>query len=195
MIGKNGHKPKPRAALTLKQDRFCQAYVANGGNGTEAARTAGYKGSDNTLRVVASENLTKPNVKSFLTQLTAEADRVYGHSIMASMEALRMTSLLARASLDDILDVRGKFDLEKARRTGAIYAVRKLTFYRTGQIRSVELRDKNASIELMGKHHGLWSQDWEDPLDRLAELLKIPRGLLPAKFDPDELVDEAHSPA
>ena len=43
--------------LTTKQLKFIEAYA---GNGTEAARLAGYKGNDKTLSSVAVENLAKP---------------------------------------------------------------------------------------------------------------------------------------
>ena len=42
--------------LTVKQQRFVDAYD---GNATEAARIAGYKGSDRTLTQVGAENLAK----------------------------------------------------------------------------------------------------------------------------------------
>lgn len=45
--------------LTPKQQAFVDAYT---GNGTAAARAAGYKGNDATLAQVASENLKKPEV-------------------------------------------------------------------------------------------------------------------------------------
>lgn len=45
--------------LTTKQRRFVEAYA---GNGVEAARIAGYAGSDNVLRVTASRLLTNANV-------------------------------------------------------------------------------------------------------------------------------------
>ena len=49
--------------LTDKQRQFVDWYCSSDArcNGTEAARRAGYRGNDNTLRAVASENLTKPN--------------------------------------------------------------------------------------------------------------------------------------
>jgi len=50
--------------LTVKQELFISHYLANGGNGTAAAREAGYKGSDETLRSTAKENLTKPHIKA-----------------------------------------------------------------------------------------------------------------------------------
>lgn len=45
--------------LTLKQRRFVEAY---NGNGVEAAKKAGYRGTDNTLAQVARENLRKPHI-------------------------------------------------------------------------------------------------------------------------------------
>ncbi len=76
MSGNNGHKSssnrfrqKPRTTVTLKQERFCKAYVANGGNGQEAARTAGYKGHDKTLKqspAKALPNLTCVNISKAL---------------------------------------------------------------------------------------------------------------------------------
>jgi phage terminase small subunit len=45
--------------LTTKQQRFVDFYD---GNGTKAAKLAGYKGSDKQLRVIAAENMAKPNI-------------------------------------------------------------------------------------------------------------------------------------
>lgn len=47
--------------LTSKQKAFVVAY-AEKRNGTEAARIAGYKGSNKTLAQVAHENLKKPDI-------------------------------------------------------------------------------------------------------------------------------------
>ena len=49
--------------LTDKQKRFVDAFINNGGNGREAIMAAGYNcNNDNSARVLASENLKKPNV-------------------------------------------------------------------------------------------------------------------------------------
>lgn len=45
--------------LTVKQQKFIDCYA---GNATEAARLAGYKGNENTLRVIGQENLLKPAI-------------------------------------------------------------------------------------------------------------------------------------
>ena len=51
--------------LTLKQERFVEAYLATG-NGTEAARQAGY--SPNVPSEIAYENLRKPQIKEAIAQ-------------------------------------------------------------------------------------------------------------------------------
>jgi phage terminase small subunit len=54
---------KSRIKLTEKQRRFVEFYLgAAKGNGTKAARLAGYKGKATTLGQVAQENLKKPLV-------------------------------------------------------------------------------------------------------------------------------------
>jgi hypothetical protein len=54
---------KDNAKLTAKQQLFCEFYIgAASGNATESARLAGYRGSDETLRAIGSQNLTKLNI-------------------------------------------------------------------------------------------------------------------------------------
>ncbi|TQV71604.1 hypothetical protein FLL45_20865 [Aliikangiella marina] len=55
---------KTNPKLTDKQRSFIDNYLANGSNGVQAARDAGYKGNDNTLRQVAHQNLEKENIKA-----------------------------------------------------------------------------------------------------------------------------------
>jgi len=50
-------------ALTIKQKKFVKAYVANDGNGRDAAKAVYDVANDNSASQLASENLSKPNVK------------------------------------------------------------------------------------------------------------------------------------
>lgn len=53
------------AGLTPKQTAFLAAYIGEArGVGVKAARIAGYAGNDHTLRQVATENLSKPDIAS-----------------------------------------------------------------------------------------------------------------------------------
>lgn len=54
--------------LTERQERFCNEYLKDF-NGTQAAIRSGY--SEDTAKEIASENLTKPNIKARLDELRA----------------------------------------------------------------------------------------------------------------------------
>jgi phage terminase small subunit len=63
--------------LTLKQERFCQAYIENGGNATDAYRTV-YDASDmksESINVAACELTKHPKISVRLDQLRADALR------------------------------------------------------------------------------------------------------------------------
>ena len=54
-------KPGLGGRLTIKQRRFVDAYIRNGGNGTGAVFDAGYETeSERSAQVIASQNLKKP---------------------------------------------------------------------------------------------------------------------------------------
>ena len=64
------HSPKPSiqnkkpglgGRLTIKQKRFVEAYIKNGGNGTRAVIEAGYRvASESSAQVIPSQYLKKP---------------------------------------------------------------------------------------------------------------------------------------
>lgn len=61
--------------LTLKQQAFVDAYMGESkGNATDAARRAGYKGSDVVLASVGAENLRKPQVAAAIEQRRQQLD-------------------------------------------------------------------------------------------------------------------------
>ena len=112
---------------------------------------------------------------------------------------------MAGASLDLVRDDNGHFDIQKARQTGGIHALKKVKVrnfarrYKDGTVgevvtTEVELRDKNGSLELMGRHNNLWSGEIDDPDEILSRILGIPKSQIPASFESDPYVgtmDEA----
>lgn len=78
-IAATSYMPKTNTSkLTLKQKRFVAAYVKSG-NATAAARLAGYKDKDPTghntsIRAIASELLTNPNVLNAIEQALAKVE-------------------------------------------------------------------------------------------------------------------------
>lgn len=57
--------------LTLKQLKFTKAYINNGGNGTQAALEA-YDTNPQSARQIASDNLTKPDIRQTIEKALTE---------------------------------------------------------------------------------------------------------------------------
>lgn len=82
--------------LTPKQQLFVEAYLGEAnGNGTKAARLAGYKGNDKTLGVIATENLSKPSIASRVRERLTEATKG-----MNADEVLSELAKIARMDAD-----------------------------------------------------------------------------------------------
>lgn len=151
----------------MKQQLFVLHYLATGGNGTEAARRAGYKGSDATLAQVAHENLNKPEVAAAVEKERArQLERVQIKADEVLME-------LRRVALTDLADAfDGKTGALKApkdmppelRRALSGIEVEDLYEGRgrerecVGQVRKVKFWDKVKALELLGKHLGLFRE-------------------------------------
>ena len=58
-----------RKKLTLKQTKYIKYYFECDGNGTEAARRAGYKGNDTTLCAMSTDNLRKPLIIAAIAEI------------------------------------------------------------------------------------------------------------------------------
>ena len=110
--------------LSEKQKAFCDHYIANGGNGTQAAKDAGYKGkNDKVFDSVARENLGKPRIKKYIDERMAEIE---SKRIASADEAMQIITSLARGEpnangklppaivqarcAETLLRVYGKFD-------------------------------------------------------------------------------------
>jgi phage terminase small subunit len=74
--------------LTQKQKLFVEAYLANP-NATEAARKAGYKGSDETLAVVGHENLRKPQI-SKLIEVRVETAIITANEVLHGVKKIAL---------------------------------------------------------------------------------------------------------
>lgn len=76
--------------LTHKQNEFVKEYLINGNNGKQAAIKAGYK-EDNAV-VIASENLSKPNVIAEIEarriEITEKAESEFSFSVEKRLQWL-----------------------------------------------------------------------------------------------------------
>jgi len=85
--------------LTHKQQAFVDAYCgASKGNATDAARRAGYKGSDRALQVMGAQNISKPIIAA---ALATRAAQVASSRIMTIEQMQEMlTDIAAQAALN-----------------------------------------------------------------------------------------------
>jgi phage terminase small subunit len=171
--------PGKLTKMTPRERKFCKCYIACKFNGTEAAIKAGY--SRNGAKVTASRLLTKPNVQAELQRLMAPIDEAY---IMSGQQVLEELSKLGRANMADYTKVDAKgdayIDLRNVPRekwaaiqeiTSEVYIEARgdedeppINVKRT----KFKLADKRGSLELLGRHHKLFTDKAE---------LDIPNGI------------------
>jgi phage terminase small subunit len=115
--------------LSLKQTLFVEQYLITR-NGREAAKLAGYKGNDATLRQVAAENLAKPYIR-------AAIDQRLRSTILSANQVLAELSDVAFADWREFIEIITDKD---------------------GNTVDVKLRlgDKLKALELVGKYHKLF---------------------------------------
>ncbi len=123
-----GEKKKAdKGRLTGKQKLFVEAYLSNGFNATEAARTAGYKAKDDhSLASIGYENLRKLEISTAVKERMNEA-------AMSANEVLKRLSDIASGKVADLVNDKGEFDLELAKQRKKDHLVRKLKIKRTSK--------------------------------------------------------------
>lgn len=120
--------------LTLKQKKFADEYIISG-NATEAAIKAGY--SKNSARSMGNENLTKPDIKSYIDERMKELE---DKAVASQQEVLEyLTRVMRGEEKEAVLANSGDFKQE----------VKEI---------SVGAKDRLKAAELIGKRYSLWSE-------------------------------------
>lgn len=140
--------------LTHKQTKFVNAYLETR-NGTESARKAGYDTDENTLRAIASENLTKPSIQAHLQHALKQRQ-------ISPDEVLAELSDIAIAPWKDFLQVK------YGPNSDIVVDVQ------------LKLSEKLKALELAGKYHKLWDKQEIDPDQTrvLADFTELCRTLM-----------------
>ena len=116
-----------------KQKRFADYYIELG-NATEAARKAGY--SSKTAKSIGQENLTKPDIKSYIKERLDEKD---AERIASQDEILEFLTAVMRGEKTEQIPVglgEGAQQLED---------------------KDPYLKDRVKAAELLGKRHSMWT--------------------------------------
>ena len=141
--------------LTLKQQRFADEYIISG-NATEAAIKAGY--SKKTARSIADENLTKPDIKTYIDEKLKELS---DKKIADQQEVLAyLTSVLRGETQSEIVVVEGQG--EGVSRAKPIQ-------------KAPDEKERLKAAELLGKRMGLFKEKVElstdEPSKKLSDIL------------------------
>jgi len=116
--------------MNLKQQRFCEEYLISG-NATQAAIKAGY--SKRTARSIGAENLTKPDIISYIQE---QSEKISSKKIASAEEVLQYLTKGLRQELDEEVMLS---DGTKARK-------------------QISLKDSNKCAELLAKRYGLLTE-------------------------------------
>jgi phage terminase small subunit len=172
--------------LTDKQRAFVNAYIINGFNATQAAKSAGY--SDDTAAVIGSENLRKPYIKAQIEALFAE------HSMSAKEVIARLTDH-ARGDLGDFLDEEtGAVNWSKAKgKTALIKRIKRKTETTRDKDgvetitldEELELHSPQFALQLLGKHQGILADKQEHTGDIAIRLVRE------TNFNPQPTISES----
>lgn len=84
--------PNKKRPLTIRQKKFVKAYVQNEGNGKEAAKQVYNVSNDNSASQLASQNLSRPNVKSAVDEALKKHEITIDHAIKPIKEGLEATT-------------------------------------------------------------------------------------------------------
>lgn len=96
-------KSTNKRSLTVKQTKFVKEYVKNDGNGTQAALNTYEVSSVASARALASENLSKLNVKDAIEQALVKHQITMDAAIKPIADGLRADKFVAGEDEDDIL--------------------------------------------------------------------------------------------
>jgi terminase small subunit-like protein len=146
--------------LSKREYLFVDYWLADPeGNGTEAARKAGFTGTDESLWTTASRLLRRAKVQ-------AEIRRRLGTHIASSEEVLETLTKHARADLTDVLTPTGEFSYKAARNKRLLKKLKvkkRIEHDKDGNLtehveQEFEIHDPQAALEKLGRFHKLFDQ-------------------------------------
>lgn len=127
--------------LTVKQKAFADYYIQLG-NATEAAIKAGY--SKKTAAVIGTENLTKPNIKTYIDE---QLEQISSERIADAQEVMEyLTKIMRGQGVEEVIVVEGEGD--------GCSSARKMD-------KAINQKDRIKAAELIGKRYSLWTDKVE----------------------------------
>jgi phage terminase small subunit len=190
---KAAKKPAPKAkqgtskeAAAIRRKIFVEAYIANGGNATEAAKKGGY--SEKTARSQGQRLLTDVDIKAQVSvrreEAIAKAEEETGITVAGILRELKslvhsdlrgafnpVTGALLLPHLwpDDVAKAMSSVkvvEMAGAAAMGGVDGLEHVPMY----TKEVKFWDKNSAIDKAMKHLGMFEKDNEQKASALAGL-------------------------
>lgn len=164
-------KKKKLRKLTTKLRLWADYYMANGWNGTLAAKQAGYNAkSDKAFSVIGSENLARLNVQAYISKRTAdiamEADEVLARlsGMAKGFDIIDYVEQVETYGVDSEGDkyFKGyelKIDREKLQEDGHSWLIKEIRQTKEGMI--IKWHDAMIALIQLGKNHKLFTDKHE----------------------------------
>lgn len=174
--------------LTDRQKRFAREFLANGGNATQAAISAGYAKKD--AHIAGCRQLKRRGVQALIAELGAEnAQRVAKVDSALELSAQRVLTETMRIAYSDprrAFRVDGTLKLPDEWSDDLAAGIASIEVFeefegrgeervQVGWTKKVRFWDKPRSLELLGKHLKLWTEVVEDRVDRMDLQAKAER--------------------
>lgn len=155
-----------------KRELFAQAYVAHGNIG-DAAMAAGYKGSRATLRTAGYRLYGEPWVKARIKEITADLLselRITQRKVLGELARIGFYDIGNITSADGEILPLPEIP-EETRRAISSYETKRMSFGEDGESieRKVRFESKQAALEKLGKHAGLFGKADDDAPGVAAE--------------------------
>ena len=140
---------KKEIELTEKQRIFCHEYIVDW-NGSRAAKAAGY--SEDSAKEIASENLTKPNIKEYIEKIKTDVAKEAGISKLMMLNELKNIATADMIRIMEKIKDKGLESLNENERKSII------EYYEGDSGVKVKTHDKIKAIQDIMKAMG-----WNEP--------------------------------
>ena len=151
--------------LTAKQQTFINEYIVDL-NGTQAAIRAGY--SEDTAKVIASENLTKPDIAEAIQvalDMRSDRTRITADRVLVEVAKLGFSNIKNLFTEGGQLRNLSTLPDDVAASIQSIEVVTKRVDggddNEVEYVHKIKMADKKASLELLGKHLKLFADRTE----------------------------------
>jgi phage terminase small subunit len=142
--------PKRKTGLPSNEERFCQEYVIDH-NGTQAARRAGYRGSDATLATKAWRLLRKDEVWKRVRELE---DAISTRNHLSAARTLEKSAEIVEADIAEITEEDGTIRSLRSIPPKFRKLIESLEYDIYGRPK-IKLPSRNAALTNLMKHHKL----------------------------------------